>query len=156
MHWKTLLARSEGKSRARPWVGVLFFLGCGPFLLFPGGELEGSVAPVPNEWGLVEEISTVELESRPQDPYSVNIWATGIGESLYVHAGTNRSSWVENIEADPRVRVGIEGNLYPLRAVRVQDAGEFARFADAYEVKYGRRPRNEVVEEVYLYRLEAR
>jgi hypothetical protein len=43
-----------------------------------------------------------------------------------------------------------------MATIRVEDAAEFASFADAYEKKYGMRPRNENVSEVYLYRLGAR
>ena len=131
-------------------------LGCGPTLLIPGGELKGSIEAVPGDWSFSDEVSTIQLETRPADPYSVNIWAVGIGDRLYVHAGANRSRWVENILADPRVRVRVAGKLYPLTAVRVEDPAEFATFADAYKKKYGTRPRNENVAEVYLYRLGAR
>ncbi len=131
-------------------------LGCGPTLLLPGGELSGAVEANPADWSFSDDISTIQLETRPTDPYSVNIWAVGIGDRLYVHAGANRSRWVENILVDPRVRVRVAGKLYPLSAVRVEDPAEFATFADAYKKKYGVRPRNENVAEVYLYRLGAR
>lgn len=130
--------------------------GCGPFLLLPGGALEGPTAAPPADWAFSDETSTVQLETRPEDPYSVNIWAVGLGRHVYVHAGANRSSWVENMENDPDVRLQIEDVIYPLRAVRVTSQDEFDRFAVAYEHKYGSRPRNEDVNEAYLFRLEPR
>jgi hypothetical protein len=130
--------------------------GCGPFLILPGGELDGSTAPAPNDWSFSDEVSTVQLETRPDDPYSVNIWAVGMGPALYVHAGANRTSWVEHMEANSDVRVRVADKLYDLRASRVEDQDEFTRFSDAYEEKYGSRPRNENVGEAYLFRLEAR
>jgi hypothetical protein len=130
--------------------------GCGPFLILPGGELDGSTAPAPNDWSFSAEASTVQLETRPEDPYSVNIWAVGMGPVLYVHAGANRTSWVEHMEANSDVRVRIEDKLYELRASRVENQDEFTRFSDAYEEKYGSRPRNENVAEAYLFRLDAR
>ena len=136
---------------------ALFLIaGCGPFLVIPGGELDGSPTPVPNDWSSLQEVSTIQLETRPGDPYSVNIWAVGIGPALYVHAGANRSTWVENMEANPDVRVRLEERLYELRAARVVSQDEFTSFSDAYEEKYGTRPRNENVSEAYLFRLEAR
>jgi hypothetical protein len=96
------------------------------------------------------------LETNPDDPYSVNLWVIGSGASLYVHAGANRAKWVEHIEGNPNVRVKIHDALYQLKAMRVVDASEFARFSDVYETKYGNRPRNENVAEAYLFRLEAR
>jgi len=131
--------------------------GCnGPFLVLPGGALDGDTAAVPASWAFTDEIDTIQLESRPTDPYSVNIWVIGLDENLYVHAGTNRSTWVENMETDPNVRLQIDDVIYELVATRVVDQAEFDRFSDAYEQKYGRRPRNEVVGEAYLFRLGAR
>jgi len=135
---------------------LLVVLGCGPFLVVPGGKLEGTPTPTPNDWSFCSEVSTVQLETRPEEPYSVNIWAVGMGPLLYVHAGANRSAWVEHMEVDSNVRVRIEGKLYELRAARVEGQDEFTLFSDAYEEKYGLRPRNENVAEAYLYRLEAR
>lgn len=132
------------------------FLGCGPTLLMPGGRLAGPEAAVPADWAFSDEISTIQLETRPGDPYSVNIWAVGLGDRLYVHAGANRSRWVQNLMAEPQARVRVGGTLYPVVAVRVEDPAEFAAFADAYQKKYGLRPRNENVAEVYLYRLGPR
>jgi hypothetical protein len=134
---------------------AILALGCGPVLLLPGGKLSGVETSPPSDWDFTREIDTVQLETRPSDPYSVNIWATGIGDVLYLHAGTNRANWVENIEADPRVRIRIGDRIYTLRATRVEDQDEFMVFADAYAEKYGVRPRNENVTEVYLMRLEA-
>jgi hypothetical protein len=135
---------------------LLLLAGCGPFLIFPGGKLDGATAPVPSDWSPTAEVGTIQLETRPGDPYSVNIWAVGVGPVLYVHAGANRANWVEHMEADADVRVRIESMLYELRASRVEDQAEFNRFSDAYEEKYGSRPRNENVKEAYLFRLEAR
>ena len=129
---------------------------CGPFLLLPGGKLEGTAAPAMSDWAFTDEVKTVQLETRPEDPYSVNIWAVGMGPLLYVHAGAKRSRWVENMEANPDVRVRVEEKLYDLRASRVEGQDEFTRFSNAYEEKYGSRPRNENVMEAYLFRLEAR
>lgn len=131
--------------------------GCsGPFVLLPGGALDGPTAPVPESWAFTDAVDTVQLETRPTDPYSVNIWVVALDEALYVHAGASRSTWVEHLEADPRLRLRVDGTLYELSASRVRDQAEFDRFSDAYERKYGRRPRNENVEEAYLFRLEPR
>lgn len=131
--------------------------GCrGPFLLLPGGALEGTRAPTPQSWSFTDEIDTVQLETRPADPYSVNIWVIALDGSLYVHAGANRAAWVEHIEADPNVRLRVDESIYELAASRVEAQEEFDRFSDAYEAKYGRRPRNESVVEAYLFRLQPR
>jgi hypothetical protein len=125
-------------------------------VLLPGGALEGETAAVPASWSFTNDVDTVQLETQPADPYSVNIWVTAADESLYVHAGANRSTWVEHIEVDPRVRLRVNESIYELAAARVTEQSEFDRFSDAYERKYGRRPRNENVGEAYLFRLAAR
>ncbi|MBJ18253.1 MAG: DUF2255 family protein [bacterium] len=136
---------------------VSLLSGCdGPFLLLPGGALEGPIAEAPADWVFSDEVSTVQVETHPEDPYSINIWAVGVGDQLYLHAGGNRTAWIENIEANSHVRVAIDGTLYELAASRVEDVEEFARFADAYEVKYGLRPRNEKISEIYVYRMGKR
>ena len=130
---------------------------CGrPFLLLSGGALEGSTTAIPDSWSFTDTVDTVQLETRPSDPYSVNIWLIALDESLYVHAGAERSTWVENIEADPQVRLRVNDSIYELAASRVDSQEEFDRFSDAYERKYGSRPRNGSVSEAYLFRLAAR
>jgi hypothetical protein len=131
--------------------------GCSrPLLLLPGGALEGETADVPASWSFTDAVDTVQLETRPANPYSVNIWATAAGDAIYVHAGANRSEWVEHIEADPNVRLRVDAAIYELAAARVVDQSEFDRFSDAYEKKYERRPRNENAAEAYLFRLGPR
>ena len=108
------------------------------------------------DWSFTQASETVQLETNPAEPYSVNIWVTAAGEQLYVHAGANRSTWVEYIEADPNVRLRVNESIYELSASRVEDQAEFDRFSAAYEKKYGSRPRNESVAEAYLFRLTVR
>jgi hypothetical protein len=138
------------------FVGAVL-VGCnGPFVLLPGGALDGATTAAPDDWSFTADVDTVQLETLPSDPYSVNIWVIGLGEHLYVHAGASRSTWVENMEADPNVRMKIEDSLYELTATRVESQEEFDRFSEAYEQKYGNPPRNGSVVEAYLFRLAAR
>lgn len=131
--------------------------GCGgPFALLPGKALEGPTVAAPGDWSFTDAVDTVQLETLPADPYSVNIWVIAMGENLYVHAGANRSEWVGHIESDPNVRLRVNDSIYELAASRVDAQDEFDRFSAAYEKKYGRRPRNENVGEAYLFRLAAR
>lgn len=135
---------------------MLPLFGCGPTLLLPGGALPGQDAEAPADWAFSDEISTIQLETNPEDPYSVNIWAVGLGDRLYVHSGANRATWIENMEADPRVRAKLGDQIFALQAERVTSPEEFSIFANAYEKKYGNRPRNEKIAEIHLYRLIAR
>jgi hypothetical protein len=136
---------------------TVFSASCdGPTVLLPGGALEGTTVATPDSWASLDEVETIQLETLPADPYSVNIWVIGLGENLYVHAGDNRSTWIENMETDPDVRLRAGDSIYELTAARVEGQDEFDRFSDAYEQKYGRRPGNENVDEAYLFRLAPR
>ena len=87
-------------------LGVLAggLLGCGPIVMVPGGALSGSVQPVPSDWSFSDAIETIQLETRPSDPYSVNLWGIGIGENFYVAAESSESRWASNIIRTPRCR----------------------------------------------------
>lgn len=143
-------------SRSLVAVSFALLLAACEYLPFSGGELIGELAPTPADWGATAAVDVIELETNGTDPYSVKLWVVAIDGALYVHAGANRTTWVENIEQDADVRLLVAELLYELRAERVTGAAEFARFSDLYESKYGRRPRNENVDEVYLYRLGPR
>lgn len=147
----------EKRARLLTLMCTALVAGCGsPFVLLPGGALEGPTVAHPESWAFTDEVKTVQLETAPADPYSVNIWLIAEGDALYVHAGANRATWVENMEADPNVRIRVDESIYELSATRVEGQEEFDRFSDLYEKKYGRRPRNGNVDEAYLFRLGAR
>ena len=141
---------------------VLLFLlalgnwGCAENIPFSSGALEGEVVVNPADWSAVGAPSVIQLESQGEEPYSVNLWVIGEGEKLYVFAGDNRTTWVEHIEANSQVRLRSGGNIYELQASRVTDADEFEWFAQAWDEKYGHRPRNENVAETWLMRLRPR
>lgn len=137
--------------------GIILLSACSAeWLPVSGGALEGETVPAPENWSIVAAEEIIQFETRPADPYSVNLWVIEMGGDLYVHAGANRATWVEHIEADPAVRLGHEGRIWALTAARVTDADEFARFAAGWEAKYGSEPRNMNVAEAYLYRLTPR
>jgi len=131
-------------------------VGCGEYLPMSSGALTGKVTPLPKSWSDVAAAEIIQLETNPADPYSVNLWVIGDGELLYVFAGDNHTQWVQHIEVDPRVRLQIGEAVYQLEASRVTDAAEFERFAQAWDAKYGHRPRNESVTETWLIRLSQR
>lgn len=130
--------------------------GCADMLPFSGGPLAGTVVAAPADWTQVELAEVVQLETRPQDPYSVNIWVVGESSHLYVFAGASRSNWVDHIAANADVRLRNSSTIYELRASRITDAAEFVQFADLWEAKYGRRPFNENVDETFLFKLQPR
>ncbi|MEM7220270.1 MAG: nitroreductase/quinone reductase family protein [Pseudomonadota bacterium] len=127
------------------------------YLPFAGGKLEGELTNPPEDWNAVGETRIVQLETRPGDPYSVKVWVIGSGDLLYVYAGTSHSTWVQHIEADPRVRLAAGGRVYELEAVRETDTERFERFAQAWKDKYGSgRALGETPDSAYLFRLGVR
>ena len=115
---------------------LLVAAGCGePLYTIPGGELAGPERGAPAQWAQVPD--TIQLETRPADPYSINIWGVALENDLYVATGPEGANWTPYIDADPTVRVRLDEEVYPLRAVLVDDADEHARVTSGYEVKYG-------------------
>jgi hypothetical protein len=111
----------------------------GPFLVFPGGALRGEVvSEAPTDWSFVDD-AFIDLETRPEDPYSVELNYIVKDGKLYIDPAEGRE-WFEHIKADPRVRVRFGGKVYLLEAVLVGRPGELEGF-DA---------------DRFIYRLDAR
>ena len=100
--------------------------------------------------------TTIQLETRPEAPYSVNVAAAIVGEGLYVNAGNTRTRWVQNIEATPLVRARIAGDVYELAARRVTDAKEMDFFAEVWTKNAWARDPRKLEGEVYVFALERR
>lgn len=167
--WCDFLVRRMGDfRRGLRWVrqvGLLIpvaasaFACSGPLAILPGGQISGQMAEpgtVPADWSVVGDYGFFELETRPSDPYSVNIAYTVVGGVLYAYAGATETQWVKNMEEDPRVIIGMEGTLYPLRAARVTTPDEIEGFGAAWTSQnpFHRDPKGS--DEVWLYRLGSR
>ena len=99
----------------------------------------------------------MQLETRPSDPYSVNVWVMAAEGSVYVAAGGGReSSWAQHIAEDPRVRLRIGDAIYELRAVEADDEASRATVLAATRAKYDMSPDDDRVDDAVLYRLEPR
>jgi len=113
-------------------------LGCGPLGPLPGGALDGEQAStLPVDWSFSDAYDTVQLEVRPSDPYSVNVWCVATGGALYVGAGRGGSStWARVLLDDPRARLRIGSTLYDVRTVRVTAVPEIQAYLDGLAAKY--------------------
>ena len=132
-------------------------LACGPLWMLPGGSLSGEVRPVPTNWTAFDDEKVVQLEVRPSDPYSVNIWGVGMGPDFYVASGGGSGSeWATAMGDDPNVRLRIAGSVYELRSVRVEDEQVLSRFLAELERKYDFEPDEEQSGEAWLFRLSER
>ena len=84
--------------------------------------------------------SFVDLETRPSDPYSVELNYIVMDGKLYIDPAEGRV-WLEYIREDPRVRVRFGDRIYPLEAVLVGQPGELEGF-DADRFIYRLAPRS--------------
>ena len=101
---------------------------------FAGGELAGDASDPPAQWGAVPD--AIQLEVRPRQPYSVNLWSVALGRNLYIATGREDSAWRDHLQADNNVRVRVTGKVYELRAVAVDEHEERQAVVDAYMRKY--------------------
>lgn len=112
------------------------FVSCGdPLAVIPGGELSGQTQTPPPAWTDVPRI--IQVETRPSDPYSINIWSVGIDSDLYIATGNDGTTWSEFINTNSKVRARIGSSLYKLNATSVNDPQERNVVIDAYLSKYG-------------------
>ncbi len=110
----------------------------GPFLGFAGGALSGRVATPPADWSFTNDAYVVEIEVRPDDPYSVNLLCVAVGDRLYVASGSGPdATWVRALAQDPALRLRVDDQIHELRASRVTDPAEIDAYLDGLEKKYG-------------------
>lgn len=126
-------------------VGIFIFAGCGPVGPIPGGALRGDVGSVTSvDWAKATKTENAQLETRPNDPHSVNTWFAPVGGQLYIPtsmiSGPNHPdgrSWVAHVATDDRVRIRLGEIVYERRAVRVpDDSPEYWAARNALEARY--------------------
>ena len=111
---------------------------CGPVGPIPGGRLDGEIVnDAPDDWSFAEAERRIQVETRPESPYSVNTWGLTYEGRLYlVSKNAPDKQWVRNVIEDPHVRVRVHGRIHPRRAVRVLDPQEIARLERVLFEKY--------------------
>jgi len=135
----------------------LLLAGCAePFIVMPGGKLSGEVADPPADWTPLNEVEIVQLETRPEDPYSVNVWMIAKGPHIYIATGEDDTNWTRHIDENPDVRLRINGTIYELTARRVLNRDEKIEIGRAYVEKYGVDDDDNWVESGQLFRLDRR
>lgn len=143
-------------------VPLLFVLaGCAePLFIVAGGALSGTGTPVPSDWGMARDIEVVQVETRPSDPYSVNVWGVGVGDRFYVAAvDREETEWALGIEGSPLVKLRLDGRLYALTATRLnrdEHADEIDRVKATYAEKYELDAESNFIDEAWVYRLTPR
>ena len=116
------------RARSMVFPFLLAFAACGePIGIIPGGVLSGDEATASSWSEVVSESGTLELETRPQDPYSVRIGYVFSDGNIYIDPAEERN-WYHNIKDDPSVRVRFGNRIYRARAVAVTDPAELEDF----------------------------
>jgi hypothetical protein len=126
---------------------VVAATGC-PLGPFAGGRLGGEVhSDAVADWAFVGDEQNCQLETNPDDPYSVNTWCVEWHDALYVPTSMilgpkdpSERRWVENVQSDPEVRVRVGGVVYELVAEQVRDDLVYDSVLVALEEKYGLDP----------------
>ena len=107
---------------AGPFMGLLG-TGCAPSLIFPGGKLRGTLdSSVIDDWGFTDEVEFVQIETRPDRPYSVQVYGVGSGKAFYIASqgwrgalgSTHRARWIDHLGEDPRIRLRV-GEVFVYR-----------------------------------------
>jgi len=152
---------------------LLLGTGCAPFLVFPGGELRGTLdSNAIDDWGFTDEVEFVQIQTRSDRPYSVQVYGVGSGKAFYIASqgwrgalgSTNRARWIEHLVEDPKIRLLVGGTLYELKGVRVEDDLEVERVRQLFQKKYGdaaeswgfwqKKPNAPSASEAFVYRLD--
>jgi hypothetical protein len=109
----------------------------GPLGPIPGGALRGRVDPNPNpDWSNLEKV--IELEIRPQKPWSLSIWNVVIDGELYVPSAMGaRRRWTQVAIVSPLARVRTHGRIYERRIEKVEDPELRKRIGAAVAARYG-------------------
>lgn len=126
---------------------TLLATACGPKLfVVPGGELQGTLIAGPVEnWSFTDDVKRLQLETRPEAPYSIHLFGVSSGEAIYVASqgwravmggGTQNARWVSYVAADPRVRLRVGTRLYERQAIPVKRESELARVKQLFQKKY--------------------
>ena len=88
-------------------------------------------------------------------PANLRLRCLGYRRAISCHFVSARSHWID-VTGTLQEEIKVEDEIYEMTSSRVTDAALFARFADKYEEKYGNRPRNENIDEIYLLQLVSR
>ncbi len=145
-------------TRAAACVLAALALGCGgPLGPIPGGVLSGPEVACPDAFPA--DVRELQIEVRPEDPYSVTTWNVVLDGVLHVPADFLNpvKRWPYYVEADDRVRIRMGALVYACRAVRLEDATRIQALREAAAAKYDLDPDGTAASaEVWWYRIERR
>jgi hypothetical protein len=105
----------------------------------PGTRLSGAPAALPADWSFTDsqqEIA-VEVSGLLGLPHSVTIWCAALDGVLFIGARDPETKrWPAWADADPDVRLGIDGKTYEVRLTPENDPAVLERLRAVYAAKY--------------------
>ena len=151
------------------WCGVLLIAcallttACGPLGPIAGGRLRGEVrSGAVTDWAFAESVETIQVETNPASPHSVNTWIGVVAGHAYIPTSLilgpddpAEREWVANVVANPAIRVRISGVVFDLKAVKVDDPSERDAVRSAMMAKYDAEP-DPHSDNAWIFRLEER
>ncbi len=129
----------------------------GPLGPIPGGAFVGPVDPNPApEWGDTEEV--IELEIRPEKPWSLSVWNVVLDGTLYVPSARGaQRRWTTVALANPNVRVRTGGKIYEQRIEKIDDPALRRRIGEAIVARYRLEAGNEEdLQSTWFFRIAPR
>lgn len=125
-------------------IALMATIGCGgPVGPFSGGRLSGDEGSWPIDWSEATELQEIQLETAPDDPHSINVWVVVLDAEAFIVTSLlmgpdvpEERAWVRNISGDPRVRVRVDGVVYPAHLEALEDSARIAQVLAAFRAKY--------------------
>jgi len=109
--------------------------GCGgPVGPVPGFSLDGPPAMQPvNDFLFARYLDTLDLEIRPESPYSVEVGFVEREGRIYV-SGRSWAYWVRRLVNHPDARIYLAAEVYDVTAVQVTDPTELEAVGESWVV----------------------
>ncbi len=141
-------------------LGLVLLFRTEPLAIIPGGRLSGEEVTVPvTDWSFTEQYTTVTLEVRSSDPYSVNTSSLLYDGLLYVPSGRGgESRWAQFLLQDSNMRLRVGNKLYKVRATRVENPMLIRELYEVWGQRYpGQAGRTaEEIAQLWFFRIDAR
>ena len=141
-------------------LGVVLLFRTEPLAIIPGGRLSGEDVTVPvTDWSFTEQYTTVTLEVRASDPYSVNTSSLFHDGVLYVPSGFGgESRWAQFLLQDSNMRLRVGQKLYKVRATREINPMLVRELYEEWVQRYPGQAGNtaEEIAQVWFFRIDPR
>ncbi len=133
---------------------VLYVNRSDPYGPLPGKRLRGAEVTKPiDDWSFTQQYRRVTVEVRSSNPYSVFAGYFLMGTDLYISSAHSR--WAQFLREDPDMRIRLGDEIYPVRALQVEDREALKEVHLGYTGKYPDRTMEEAAGR-WFFQLESR